>query len=105
MTSSREHIEQSLLGILMFEPKRARRTGLEPEQFFYPWNRVVFAALLEGGSFWDVKRRMFDDGTIENLHLVGREEYLAQLLVAGVEPVAEFEELVREIHRCCRCGK
>jgi hypothetical protein len=105
MTAPREQIEQSLLGMLLFKPDLARCTGLSPEQFFYPWNRAVFAAILEGGTFWDVKRRMNCDGTIENLHHVGREDYLAQLLVAGIEPVADFDDLVREVHRCHRCEK
>lgn len=106
LDSVRERAEMALLGILLLSPeRRAEPVGLEARHFFYPWNTVVFEAISAGGDRYAVARRMVETGTIEELHYVGRIDYLARLLVAGATCQANLAELASFIQRCPRCHR
>lgn len=95
----------AVLGCILLTPQLlGEADALEPQHFFYPWNQAVFSAVLEtGGDRFAVMRQMQEDGTIENLHYVGRGEYFAQLLLAAVPSPADFDEMVGAVRRCPRC--
>ncbi len=99
MIAAREHFEMSLLGEFLFNPSKVKEAGLEVRDFFYPWNRAVYAAILEGANMATLERKLTEDGTIENLHFVGREKYLPRLLLAAVPPAAEFADMVSALKR------
>lgn len=103
LDSVRERAEMALLGLLLFAP--APTEGLEADHFFYPWNAAVFEAIQLGADRSSITSKLEETGSIENLEYVGREDYLAQLLVAGATCTAQLSDLIALIKRCPRCHR